>query len=175
MKSVLVVVFFLFIVGCSKEMPSRDEKLADLIMSHVGKDLRKRKGLILCGTGGEMMCEIKMLGMSFNYYMPVGMEQGRELILDAATTLINAVNADEQIRPYLSTYPFTSENIEIRIFLMGADGRDVVSGELSVISCCQGILKYNIDNPKTNLFTAVHRESFEEALRQVSEHHKQAM
>ena len=177
----LFLIFLCLFSGCdhglyqSKSQIDEDEKLADLIMSNVGKDLRKKKGLVLCGTGGEMMYKIEMLALSFKYYTPLELEGGRELLIYAVNTLVDAVNANEKIRPYLANDPFGPKNVEIMIFPREESGGSVSSGNLCVMSFDRGILTYDIRDLETNRLKTIYRESLEEALRQVSEHHKQAM
>jgi hypothetical protein len=107
-----------------------------------------------------------MLALSFDYRQPTTIENGRELLIAAVQEFITAVNEDERIRPYLKHYPFGPENIAIRIFLQNPDGSKLSFG-LHVISACEGILRYNIDDPEGPLFKTLLVETYEEALQKL--------
>jgi hypothetical protein len=53
---------------------SKDEKIVNKITLQVAKKISAEKGLILIGTGGQMMDEIKMLMLGFNFYKSVDLE-----------------------------------------------------------------------------------------------------
>jgi hypothetical protein len=171
MRLLLLVITSLFLSGCAQNFHNRlssDEELADECLKKAATRLKAEKDLYLCGTGGRMMDEIKMLALSFNFYKEVNVEEGRELLIEAVKALVDVVNADERIRPYLNNYPFSANNIQIRIFLQKRDFSAFGPDKLSVISSLQGILEYEIDDPETKLFKTVHKETYEEALLQLS-------
>lgn len=85
-------------------------------MYRVAVQLKKEKDLHPCGSGGGMMDQIGMLALSFNYYKEIDIDTGRDLLMTTGKLLLNSVNEDERIRPYLENYPFLPKNIEIRIF-----------------------------------------------------------
>jgi hypothetical protein len=166
MKNTTLITIIVFLSGCMQNVQneiSDDEKLADECLQKAAVQLKKEKDLYLCGTGGGMMDQIRMLALSFNYYKPVDIEKGRELLISAVNQLADVVNADERIRPYLKNYPFGPENIEIRIFIKNPDGSSVSSEKLRVISAEEGFLNYYIDNPTGGLFITVLKETYETA------------
>jgi hypothetical protein len=167
MKLILFLIVIFLAVGCQQNIGyelSKDEKLANEITSRVAAKLKKEMGLRPCGTNGQMMNKIKVLGLSFNYYKPISIEEGRELLITAVDEFVKAVNEDERIRPYLNNYPFESKNIDIEIFLHNPNGSDVTAGNLRVISSVGGILEYDIRDPKTNRLTTIYKETYEEAV-----------
>ncbi len=170
MRLLLLVITSLFLTGCAqrlKHQPSEKEKLTNNILKKVSHKLKKENGLQPCGTGGQMMDEIVMLHLAFNYYLPVDVEQGRKLLITAVNEFLAEVNSDEKVRPYLKNYPFMPHNIQIVIFIQNPDGSDVAPEQLRVISAMRGLLAYEINSP-TGFFITVHAERYEEALLQLS-------
>jgi hypothetical protein len=142
----------------------KDVQLVNEISDKVAKKLMDDHQLRLAGVGSQMMDQIKMIALSFSYSSPVDLEKARELLLVATDELVNAVNVDERIRPYLDNYPFEPKNVEIRIFLKNADGSLPSPEKLSVISALDGVFDYEVDDPrKSVLFTIVHTETYQEA------------
>jgi hypothetical protein len=75
------------------------------------------------------------------------------------------INNNEEIRPYLHEYPFTAKNVEIRIFIYKPDGTYPPLDKIQCFSSINGILTYYLDVPEKYTFQALHKETYEEALR----------
>lgn len=144
---------------------SDDEKIVNQITQETAKKLKEKKNLVLIGTGGQMMYEIEMLAMSFNYYQEVDLNSARDLIVYAIKEYLSDINNNQKIRPYLHEYPFTSKNVEIRIFIYGPDRRKLPPEKIGYISSRKGILRYYIrkddDHP-------ICQETYDEALTEVA-------
>jgi len=169
LRLLLILMLAIFIVGCQQKRPnwhqySIDEKLANEIMAKAAAQLKIEKSLCPCGSGGQMMDEIKMLSLSFNYYKEIEIKEGRALLITAVDTLLSAINADPRIHPYLCNSPFEPKNIEIRIFLRNPDSSQMASGKLSAISALGAILEYQVNDPSTPLFKTIYKETYDEAL-----------
>ena|SRR3990167_8677558 len=155
------------IFGCSSMTYklSKDEKIVNQITEETAKKLKEKKNLILIGTGGQMMHEIEMLAMSFQFFHEVDLEKARELIVYAVREYLSDINNNEEVRPYLHNYPFTAKNVEIRIFFYGPDRRELPPDKIVYISSRNGILRYYIraddDHP-------IHQETYEEALGKIA-------
>ncbi len=108
-----------------KSKPRDYADIAREIRSNVGKKLSKKHRMNLIGVGGGMMGSVYMIGLSFQVRHPLERNEVRYLIVDCAEELINAVNANEEIRPYLRDYPFTTKNVQIFIFSSTSKGGDV--------------------------------------------------
>ena len=162
------IAILLATVGCNNSPNSyqirNDEKIANELMKNVAQELNTKLNLYPCGTGGRMMHEIKMLALAFDYYQPITIEEGRNLLITSIDIFVKAVNDDERIRPYLANYPFEPKNVQIRIFLRNPNGSNPGPGEFAVISSIDGILEYDVNDPKNPLFTTIHKESYQEAL-----------
>jgi len=170
----IILVFFCF-ASCSQTTkrykPSSEvqkrEKLVDEILGKIALKFKNERGLLPCGSGGGTADGVRMLALSFNYFTPIGIAQGRELLLEAVNEFASTVNADERIRPYLCNFPFGSRNIQIRIFLQNPDGSEFSQGMVCVVSAIDGILDYTIRDPETGRLRTIYTETFEDALRKV--------
>ncbi len=163
----LVLLIISLYFGCNSMTYklSDDEKIANQITQETAKKLKEKKNLILIGTGGQMMHEIEMLAMSFNYYQEVNLEQARELLICAINEYLSDINNNQDVRHYLHEYPFTSKNVEIRIFIYGPDRKKLPSDKIGYISSIDGVLEYytraDDDHP-------VCKETYAEALSEIA-------
>jgi len=172
------IIFFLLVIlnqsclnqDCSKNANSlsEDEKLADSILRKVALKLKEDKNLWPCGTIGQKLNKIEVLGLGFNYYESISVEEARRLLIYCVNEFIKTVNQDEKIRPYLSNYPFEPKNIEIDIFMRNLDGSDFEPGKLCVAAAIDGNLEYDVRDPKTTRLTTIHKETFQEGLIKLS-------
>ena len=160
----LIVVSFAFGYSFTPYKMSEKQKIVNRLRKETAKKLQKKKNLVLAGTGGQMMYDIEMLAMSFNYYQEVDLENARELIVYAMNEYLADINNSEKIRPYLSTYPFTSKNIDITIFFYGPDRYKLPPEKIGLVASHHGVIEYytrlDRDHP-------ICEESYDEALSKV--------
>lgn len=147
--------------------PNKKGDSARAVRRRVAFKLKKEKELYPCGTGAQMMNEIQMLGLAFNYFKPIDIEEGRKLLIDSVDEFVAAVNADVEIRPYLGNYPFEPKNIDIRIFMKNRDGSQTERGLIRCISSIDGILEYDISDPQTGRLRTIFKETYAEALQRL--------
>src|SRR3989344_4332350 len=112
-----ITVMISFLFGCSSFYQSpRYIKLAHKITEKTAKKLKEQKNLYLIGTGGQMMHDIQMMMMGFNFYKVVDIETARQLLVESVEEYLSVINSNKEVRPYLHNYPFTAKNIEIVIY-----------------------------------------------------------
>ncbi len=68
-------------MGCVQY--SSHEILADRIINQTSNQLEKEKDLLCVGTGGQMMGDIQLMRMSFQYFHLVNLEESRDLLVYA--------------------------------------------------------------------------------------------
>jgi hypothetical protein len=141
---------------------SKKEKIVDQIIQDAFIKINKNTGLIPFGTGAQMMDEIKMLGLFFNSKKQISIDEARELLVCAADEFLSEINCNEEIRPYLSKYPFEIENIEIEIYTP----RDRMLGDLAVVSISKGFLVY--ENRDFSSLEVVFKETYQEGLQKLN-------
>lgn len=142
----------------------KDVKLVHKIRAVTAKKLQRKKNLYLIGTGAQMMYEIEMLAMGFNYYEEVSINKARELMVYAIKTFLDEINNSEAIRPYLANYPFTAKNVDITIYPHTANGGTLPVGTLYIISSTNGIINYYVNSEGHKPLKRVYRETYQEAV-----------
>ena len=164
MRSILTFLILAIFSSCSIHSTPEHEKIADRTTALAATKIEKETGLRLIGTGGRMMDQIRMMGMSFHYLGEMSIEKGRELLIYCIDEYLSAINSNEQMRGHLSHYPFTCKDIEIRIFVSKPDSTDVPIGDLSVIGAYDGCLTYKIRQSGAAALKRIYEETYEEAL-----------
>lgn len=161
----------LCVTGCNMAYdgnnPNKKQSSVNSVRNRVALKLKKEKELYPCGTGAQMMNEIEMLALAFNYFKPLNIEESRKLIIGAVDEFVAAVNADTGIRPYLGNYPFNPRNIEIRIFIENQDYSPPHPGALSVISFLDGVIYFRIDDPQNGALKTIYTETYTEAVKRL--------
>ncbi len=163
----VILFMFSFLFGCSSfgYQSPRYVKLAHEITEKTAKELKAQKNLYLIGTGGQMMDDIQMMAMSFNYYQEVNLKTARELTIYAINEYLSAINNNKEVRPYLHEYPFTAKNVEIRIFVYNPDRSELPLEKIYCIECINGDLEYYT---RANPRQAIYEETYEQASRTIS-------
>lgn len=171
MKSFCLIVLTLC-CSCNVDFSVQEsdyEKDADAVTARVAKKIHQETGLKLMGIGGGMIQQINRMGMSFARYGDLSMEEARELLVYCVEEYLDAINADEKIRPYLCCYPFSPNNIEINIFIYGEDRRAPPIGFLTVVAEIYGRMTYKIHQPDPVIMKTIHEEPYNEAKKLVEQ------
>ncbi len=158
----VIICFLLFYFFYSSEV--HYAKFAHKITIKTAQKLRDEKGLYLIGTGGQMMGDIQMMYMGFQYFQPLDVEIGRDLLVCSIQSYLNEINNNEKVRPYLHEYPFTAKNIEIDIWIRNSDGSKVASDKIRHLHAADRILSYHMDGTEEYSRETVHEETYDEAL-----------
>ena len=147
----------------SKEKEPEKVVLKRKVMVRTIKKLKKEKNLYCDGFGGFGVKVVEMSALSFVHEgEPYDIDKARKLLVYAAEVFLNEFNSFEKIRPYLANYPFTSKNIELRIFFVDDKNHDYFSPNLTTASSIRGKFFYKMD--ENNYYKTVHEETYEEAL-----------
>jgi len=162
---VIVVMF-----SCSSYdyQPSAYVKMADEITAKTAQKLRGEKGLILVGTGGQMMDDIQMLMMGFHFYKEVDIGTARQLVVDSVEEYLSAINVNKEVRPYLHNFPFTAQNVQLVIYFYKPDRSKVPSGKIKIAAAEEGKVVYYIDCPKEHTLKSIYEETYEDAWKVVN-------
>lgn len=75
----------------------------------------------LVNYSGQMDCKIHHLSLNFEAYNEQTIDGARNMILGMLNTFLYAINhgCDNRLAPYLCPYPFTPDNVDIRIHFVG--------------------------------------------------------
>lgn len=169
MKLLFIIPIAFFACCCScPDMFVQDEKskLCNEVLHKTASKLKREKNLVPCGTGGQIMDEVKKLTLHFDYYKTIDISEARKLLIVAAEDLIATINATEKLRPYLIRYPCNEKNVEIAIFL---EAKTKKTGDLEIVTFEQGILKYKIHTESPRKLQTILTETYDEALEKLKE------
>ncbi|PCI92162.1 hypothetical protein COB11_07885 [Candidatus Aerophobetes bacterium] len=162
--TVLAVVIGIFL---TLKSPSDEEpihiKYSDMITIPYIKDMCKSHNLDPFGGGGGFLGGVNLIIISFASDDQVGITQARNLLIECSEDLLQRMNSDEQIKPYLEHYPFSEKGIELSINYFDATSDWVPPEFIASASVRKGKVRYSIFNHKTRKFKTVHKESYREA------------
>jgi len=108
---------------------------------------------------------IRELCLSFKTTTRLTREGLRSLLIQLADILINQVNMNEDIQPFLFNTPFNVGNVQIIIFNNEKDGRELLDPEISTAEISHSSLTYRTLDPNNNFrFKNEFKETYDEAL-----------
>lgn len=84
-----------------------------------------------------MANNIEAISLRFHAYRRATVEEARELIVMTILKLVDKVNANEKIRPYLKEYPFTRRGADISIAFHNNESASSYYLDGSVALVCQ--------------------------------------
>ena len=176
MRVLLIFALAFFSIACNRQdnlfsphKPSTKQEAVNEIRLRAAGKIKRKYGLQPFGTAGQLLDQVKMIGLSFQYHKPIDIEEGRKLLIGATNELLAEINANEDVRPYLDKYPFETKNVRIEIVLRNPDGSTPVLGSLVLIKAQTDILSYDTSDPQTHRLTTILQETFEEALLKIQD------
>lgn len=164
MNYFILVFFNLIFASCSAR--SYTDYAYEMIDSY-SKELKTQQGFALSGKGGSLTKDINILFLHFDSSKELNIDQSRQLYVRSVEGLVNKVNTDANIRPYLHNYPFTWRNVDLKISFY-KNGQMISDGNIAYISTVNEIVRYVVyDAVKDELITK-YKEPYEEAVRIVN-------
>ena len=164
MNKLRLFIVLIWLISCGPQHESpRYVSMANRIEHQVSLELREKYNLFQIGTGGGMIDAINRMSMMFHYFNEVDMDKARELVITASTTLLNALNDNEEVRPYLHYYPFRIEDIGIMIFFKNGDRRNVRVGAINGCELVQGKVQFFEEIEEEFGLKCIKKEPFAEA------------
>lgn len=168
----LLIVPFLMSFSFFKSKPRDYADMAREIRGKVAKKLAKKHQMDCVGVGGGMMGSVYMIGLSFEINRPIDRDEARARIVDCVEELLTAVNQNEEIRPYLKNYPFTTHNVQVAIFIKDKDRRNLHDPLISVVSVFESDdISYCTTEPNKMTYKNQVHEPYQEALAKVKGHY----
>lgn len=128
-----------------------------------GKNLVMAEKMRNYDAGGK----INRVGYIFDLYEPVTIDAARLLVVDLVNDLVETVNRNEKLKPYLSVSPFTEKEAIIRLRIRTRQCGFVypVLGNIAYVSVIDGAVIYDTINSYTYDLDMLRTESFEQALK----------
>lgn len=169
MKFIIILLLLIIIASCDPPyneyipyLPNKQSQ-ANEVRNQAFVQLQRDKELYPFGIGSQMMNQIEMLGLYFQYYKEINIDEARELLMTAATVFLDVINKNEHIRPFLSCFPFKPNNIEIQIYLTNLDGSQMPPEKLCVATMTNGVLEYMANQAGTHRSLTIYTETFDQA------------
>jgi hypothetical protein len=164
---VLGLMLFLFIVlkGCDNR--TEDAKMVHRAMYNVSRKMEERYQLHYAGMveGGDEK-HYNEVGMYFQIFRTITKDEGRTMLVESVEELLNKLNSNPQLEPYLQPYPFTMDNIEMVICVYHPDKTKAYHPDIVTFSLANGTIRYVTDSPESQYkykHYTEERESYEEA------------
>ncbi len=148
---------------------TESDRLVEHIISECVNKLSRKHHLFPIMTTGSLPGGIvKEIGAGFEVRKILTKDQAREIIVSCVEEFLNAVNTNEELKPYLKEYPFEPKNIYVMLCIYDKKTKPVYHPFIGTASSLKGNIYYRTDDPdKKNQYKAEYEESFEEALRLV--------
>ena len=167
-KNMLLFTIIILMFGCAQH--SNHEIIIDRIINQTDLQLKKEKNLHAIGSGGSMMGDIQLAEIYFQYFHLVNLEEARVLLVYAIQTFLKNINDNKEVRPYLHNYPFTTNNIDINIFIYQPDGHYPPQGSIQCLGLSKNTLSYELVKPSEFApWPILKEETYEEALKILAE------
>lgn len=160
MKITIFIALLLFPMACTS-IPKHIQ-VSDQLVSSYNKET-KNDGLQLVGSGGSFMHDIQGYDLDYVVEKCLTVNETRRLYIKTMENLLDKINSNPQVRPYLHTHPFTIENVKVMISFHTPDGKSVDSRYVALVFSGRGKICYC--NYKNNKFNDIHEETYADALR----------
>lgn len=134
----------------------------DQIVLEYTKVLQQEYTLSLVGLGGSMPDDIEKIDIQYDLFGQYDLESARKLYMKIAHGILDRINADNQIRPYLHEYPATLNQLRLSLTFHNESGR-YPENKIAFISYVNSRICYRMHNDTNDQFEIVWRETFEEA------------
>ena len=131
-------------------------------------EMAKNYKLYCYGYGGKFLKRVDQIDLSFNTVQNLNVAQARKLIIKCSEELLKRINADNDIKPYLSHYPFTEKGISLGVSFDQEDQKRVSSKFVAMVFTVDGNIYYSSYNHNKKKFQDVHEETYQEALKIVN-------
>lgn len=137
-------------------------------------DMAKTYKLYYYGGGGEFLKRVDRINLSFNSIQSLNIAESRILIINCTEELLKRINADKDIKPYLSHYPFTETGTDLSISFYQENRERVSAKFVAMVFTANGNIYYSSYNHNKKKLIDLHEESYQEALKIVNSASKPA-
>lgn len=132
----------------------------------IGQLIGQKYRMSPCGVGGGVNNGVWLMSISFDRYdIELSQEEARRLIVKCVNEILERVNTDTKLRPYLKIYPFKAKNLNIVIINHHANGHDVFFPSIGMMSCYEGKMGYfTYDETEICRYKSEKYETYDEAV-----------
>jgi len=169
--SITLIIFAVLSISFSTEPEmyqglSDDDKMLYGFINRTGKILEKKYHLRQSATGIGGMDKVWLMCLSFDRYgEPINEQEARKLIINCVDDFLEAVNKDEQLRPFLQDFPFTAKNLELKIFNFNKDQELHYFPSIAIVKDLRGKIGFLTEDPATTCgYHTKKYETYDEAV-----------
>jgi len=143
--------------ACAK--PPAYVKSADDVTKSFSEKMLRENALISLGAGGYYHEKsVNALYADYELFQPYSKEEAKALLTQIIPQFVDHINTSEEIRPYLQTYPVTSDQVSISIAFFDQDHNPY--DKLAQIHLYQGKLYYSTYDREKKAYLAVENEKY---------------
>jgi hypothetical protein len=124
-------------------------------------------GLYCTGQGGQANEKIEKIALTLETQRRATIEEAREIYINSLERCYELINADQQIRPYLISFPFPKENLDISISFSPEGSRFYSDGTITQVFEAKGKILYFVKSIFDECLNKNFAEPYEEALQTV--------
>jgi hypothetical protein len=152
------------------EYDEKKESLENKVIGKTWLQLKKEKKLLPVGEGGSVTPGNEFLGLCFQHFKPLTIDEDRELVVYAAETFYHNLNSDEKLNE-LTHKPYPMNWIQIEIFIYNPDYSKITPPGLSIVEFKRKKLLFITDDK--DKFETIYEETYEEALKKLKDNNHQ--
>lgn len=162
---------FLLLLGGHMHASTKDDDVPYInytkeIINPFIAECEKKYDLDCIGTGGRFAYNVAKINISFVAYRKGTIEEARTLEVKMIETLLTQVNSNIKIRPFLATYPFQPNDLDITVAFQKKDNSCYTDGSVVLVFLGKNNkLLYRAEDPKTGQLVGIYEEPYEEALK----------
>lgn len=161
-RLVYCIVLINFLCSCSESI-SYKEMLADSVMGQFKTIMKKQENMMAYGTGGSMMDDIERFYFGYQCPKIVTIEEARSIAVRCTRLFLELVNQNEEIRPYLHSYPFPPSGLELDLKFMPCDSLADNDRIVHTVFVFKGKVYYKQNDPGSIWGIILLVETYEEA------------
>lgn len=150
MKSIsgVLLIFLLCFVSCraTVEQSAPHSDAGHALIGNFAKVAQQEYGLFLFGQGGGFIDTVNRFSFDFMSLEEMEKDKARRFYLTVLDRLLNMINSDVTLRPYLHHYPFTNRDVKLEIsFCKDGDLRNEPDPPyVAFVSMHEDIIEYAI-------------------------------
>lgn len=161
--------FLLVIIIIATGCQSRSRRSMDDLLNSYSKEMRNEEGLYLIGSIEEKGKKIRGLSLYYFTDQKPSIDNARIILLRSLLILLEKINNDKNLQPYLSSYPFTEKQIDFSILFRTSKGVRPQKPYVAQVSLQDGQIVYDSYNPQTKSLEVIHIESYDVAIEAIEE------
>ncbi|MBA2367791.1 MAG: hypothetical protein H0V82_02060 [Candidatus Protochlamydia sp.] len=123
------------------------EVAADQFNASYVKEMKKNFHLECNSIGGKMPGMVEEIGANFTLVKHTSQEDARKLLLAVSGKLIESLNVSQELRPFLSEYPFLSNLLKLHIEFVQNNHFHYYDGSM---------VKITLENDKITYYKIIH-------------------